>query len=137
MKYGICLAAALAVTAPSWAGAAEPITLKLGFPPPSVSNFYGAALLPWSQEIEKATGGAVKVQIFPGSTLASHRNAYDRVLNGVADIVFGLHGILGKTFQKTAVTALPGLPATGAQCTTALWRLYVAGVISAMPRSAA
>jgi TRAP-type C4-dicarboxylate transport system substrate-binding protein len=130
MRAGIWLAAALAVAAPSAAGADEPITLKLGFPPPSVSNFYGGALLPWSQEIEQATGGAVKIQIYPGGVLADHRNAYDRVLNEVADIVFGLHGILGKTFQKTSVTALPGFPATGAQCTEALWRLYAGGMIA-------
>jgi TRAP-type C4-dicarboxylate transport system substrate-binding protein len=128
-KIGIWLAAALTAM-PLAAEAAEPITLKLGFPPPSVSNFYGGALLPWSKELEQATGGALKVQIYPGGTLADHRNAYDRVLNEVADIVFGLHGILGKTFQKTTVTALPGFPATGAQCTAALWQLYATGVIA-------
>jgi len=130
MKYGIWIAAALAIVAPSTADADEPITLKLGFPPPPVSNFYGGALVPWSQEIEKATGGTVKIQIFPGGVLADHRNAYDRVLNGVADIVFGLHGILGKTFQKSTVSSLPGFPATGAQCTAALWQLYSTGVIA-------
>jgi len=130
MKYGIWAAVAVAVVAPSAAGAAEPITLKLGFPPPPVSNFYGGALVPWSQQIEKSTGGEVKVQIFPGGVLADHRNAYDRVLNEVADIVFGLHGILGKTFQKSTVSALPGFPATGAQCTAALWQLYATGVIA-------
>lgn len=130
MKHGIWLAAALFAAAPFAPGRAEPVTLKLGFPPPPVSNFYGGALVPWSQEIEKATGGEVKIQIYPGGVLADHRNAYDRVLNEVADIVFGLHGILGKTFQKSTVTGLPGFPATGAQCTAALWQLYVTGVIA-------
>ena len=130
MKTGIWLAAALAVAAPSATALAESVTLKLGFPPPPGSNFNGGALLPWSQEIEKATGGEVKIQIYPGGVLADHRNAYDRVLNEVADIVFGLHGILGKTFQKSTVTGLPGLPATGGQCAAALWQLYASGVIA-------
>jgi TRAP-type transport system periplasmic protein len=122
--------AALAVVAPLAAYAAPPITLKLGFPPPPVSHFYGGTLVPWANEIEKATHGQLKIQIFAGGTLASHRNGYDRMLNGVADIVFGLHGIMGKTFQKTSVTALPGFPATGAQCTQAVWALYTSGVIA-------
>jgi TRAP-type C4-dicarboxylate transport system substrate-binding protein len=130
MRHGICIAALLAIAAPAAPHAAEPITLKLGFPPPPGSNFNGGALLPWSQEIEKATGGEVKIQIYPGSVLADHRNAYDRVLNGVADIVFGLHGILGKTFQKSTVTGLPGFVATGEQCAAALWQLYASGVIA-------
>ncbi len=130
MKTAISLAAALAVLASGAARAAEPITLKLGFPPPSVSHFYGGTLVPWSKKIEAATNGALKIQIFPGGTLASHRNGYDRMLNGVADIVFGLHGMMGKTFQKTTVTALPGFPATGPQCTEALWHLYESGVIA-------
>jgi TRAP-type C4-dicarboxylate transport system substrate-binding protein len=130
MRSAIGLAIALVTATHAFAHAAEPLTLKLGFPPPPVSNFYGGALLPWAQEIEKATDGAVKVQIYPGGVLADHRNAYDRVLNGVADIVFGLHGILGKTFQKSTVTSLPGFPATGAQCTAALWRLYASGVVA-------
>ncbi len=130
MKLAISLAAALAVAAPVAARAADTITLKLGFPPPSVSHFYGGTLVPWSKKIEAETHGALKIQIFPGGTLASHRNAYDRVLNGVADIVFGLHGIMGRTFQKTTVTALPGFPATGKQCTDALWQLYESGVIA-------
>ncbi len=130
MRTAIFLAAALAVAAPRAGLAAEPITLKLGFPPPSVSHFYGGTLVPWANKLEKETGGRLKIQIFPGGTLATHRNAYDRVLNGVADIVFGLHGMLGSTFQKTTVTALPGIPATGAQCTQALWHLYASGVIA-------
>lgn len=122
--------AVFAVMAPLAAHAAPPITLKLGFPPPPVSHFYGGTLVPWANEIEKATHGQLKIQIFAGGTLASHRNGYDRMLNGVADIVFGLHGIMGNTFQKTSVTALPGFPATGAQCTQAVWALYTSGVIA-------
>jgi TRAP-type transport system periplasmic protein len=130
MRTAIFLAAAVSAAVPLAGPAAEPITLKLGFPPPSVSHFYAGTLVPWAKAVETATRGALKIQIYPGGTLASHRNAYDRVLNGVADIVFGLHGMLGNTFQKTTVTALPGILATGAQCTAAVWRLYTSGVIA-------
>jgi TRAP-type C4-dicarboxylate transport system substrate-binding protein len=129
MKIGTWLAATL-IAAPLSTEAAEPVTLKLGFPPPPVSHFYPALLDPWSKEIEEATKGAVKVQIFPGGVLSTHRNGYDRILNGVADIGWGLHGILGTTFQKSSVTSLPGIQATGPQCTAALWQLFATGVIA-------
>jgi TRAP-type C4-dicarboxylate transport system substrate-binding protein len=128
-NIGIPLALVL-VAAPFASGAAETVTLKLGFPPPPVSHFYPAFLEPWSKEIEEATKGAVKVQIFPGGVLSTHRNGYDRILNGVADIGWGLHGILGKTFQKSSVTSLPGIQATGPQCTAAMWQLFATGVIA-------
>lgn len=130
MRTAIFFAAALAVAGPQAGRAAAPITLKLGFPPPSVSHFYGGTLVPWANALETATHGLLKVQIFPGGTLATHRNAYDRVLNGVADIVFGLPAMVGNTFRKTSVSALPGFPATGAQCTRAMWHLYASGVIA-------
>jgi TRAP-type transport system periplasmic protein len=130
MKTAISLAAALTLGASLAAKAAEPIELKLAFPPPSVSHFYGGALAPWAKEVEKATNGAVKIHIYTGGTIATHRNVYDRILNGVADIGFGLHALVGKAFQKTEVTTLPGFQATGLQCTAALWRLYETGVIA-------
>jgi TRAP-type transport system periplasmic protein len=130
MKVVISLAAALTIMTPLAAKAAQQIELKLAFPPPSVSHFYTEALLPWAQEVEKATDGAVKIHIYTGGTIATHRNVYDRVLNDVADIGFGLHALVGKTFQKTEVTTLPGLQATGPQCTAALWQLYETGVIA-------
>jgi len=130
MKNAIWLIAAAAIAVPFAAKASDPITLKLGFPPPPVSHFNAGLLAPWSKEIEEATGGAIKVQLFLSGTLAGHRNVYDRILNEVADIGWGLHGMIGDSFKKTSVTALPGIPATGPQCTEALWQLYATGVIA-------
>jgi TRAP-type C4-dicarboxylate transport system substrate-binding protein len=130
MKKLIPIVAALAVaaTAPFTARAADPVTLKLAFPPPPVSFFNGQVLAPWGKEIEEATGGAVKVQIFIGPTLANFNNIYDRILNGVIDLGWGLHGPLGTQFQKSSVATLPGFTTTGAQCSNALWGLYASGV---------
>ena len=130
MKKLIPLVAALAATLPVTARAADPVTLKLAFPPPPVSFYNGQVLAPWAKEIEDATNGAVKVQIFIGPTLANFNNIYDRILNGVIDLGWGLHGPLGTQFQKSAVATLPGFPTNGFQCSNALWSLYSSGVIA-------
>lgn len=56
------------------------------------ANFPPAATFPctqmeqWKQEIEKRTGGKVRVKTFPGGTLLGAKNMYDGVESGMADI---------------------------------------------------
>ncbi|MBI5904680.1 MAG: TRAP transporter substrate-binding protein [Deltaproteobacteria bacterium] len=56
------------------------------------ANFPPAATFPcvqmerWAKEVEKRTGGKVKVQTFPGGTLLPAKNILDGVISGVADI---------------------------------------------------
>jgi TRAP-type C4-dicarboxylate transport system substrate-binding protein len=40
----------------------------------------------WAKEVEKRTGGKVKVQTFPGGTLLPAKNIFDGVISGLADI---------------------------------------------------
>lgn len=54
------------------------------FPP--ASTFPCVQMEQWKQEVEKATGGKVKVKTFPGSTLLGAKNMYDGVESGMADI---------------------------------------------------
>lgn len=69
------------------AAALAQATIKLTY-----ANFPPAATFPcvqmerWAQEVEKRTGGKVKVQTFPGGTLLGAANMFDGVVNGVADI---------------------------------------------------
>ncbi|WDP93374.1 MAG: TRAP transporter substrate-binding protein [Desulfobacter sp.] len=53
------------------------------FPP-----FHGQSILAdsWCKEVEKRTNGAVKIDYYPGSTLAKPQQIYDAVAQGVADI---------------------------------------------------
>jgi TRAP-type C4-dicarboxylate transport system substrate-binding protein len=58
----------------------------------SYANFPPAATFPcvqmerWAKELEKRTGGKVKVQTFPGGTLLNAKNMLEGVTTGVADI---------------------------------------------------
>ncbi len=56
------------------------------------ANFPPAATFPcvqmerWAKEVEKRTGGRVKVQTFPGGTLLNAKNIFEGVTSGIADI---------------------------------------------------
>lgn len=64
---------------------AKPIKLTYAnfFPP-----FHGQSILAdsWCKEVEKRTNGAVKIDYYPGSTLAKPQQIYDAVAQGVADV---------------------------------------------------
>lgn len=68
------------------AGASQTvITLKYANFPPA-STFPCVQMERWAREVEKRTGGKVKVKTFPGGTLLPAKNIFDGVASGLADI---------------------------------------------------
>jgi TRAP-type C4-dicarboxylate transport system substrate-binding protein len=122
------LAAGAVAALPLAAGAAEPIELKFGFPPPTTTPYYGANAVPWTKAVEEGSGGAVKITYFPGGTVANFRNVYDRVVNGVVDFGWGALQDMGSQFPRTDVGSLPFETDTATQTSVALWRIYANGV---------
>ena len=84
----------------------EPITLTYAFFAPA-GTFPGRQMAHWAQELEKRTGGTVKVKTFPGGTLLGARDMYDGVLRGVADIGLGSPSYDPGRFPLTSGVALP------------------------------
>ena len=54
------------------------------FPP--ASTFPCIQMERWAREVEKRTGGKIKVHTFPGGTLLPAKNIFDGVVSGMADI---------------------------------------------------
>ena len=67
------------------AASSQTITLKYANFPPA-TTFPCVQMERWAKEVEKRTGGKVKVQTFPGGTLLPAKNIFDGVLTGMADI---------------------------------------------------
>jgi len=67
------------------ARAAEPIKLTYANFPPA-ATFPCVQMERWAKDVEKRTGGRVKVQTFPGGTLLQAKNIFDGVVSGLADI---------------------------------------------------
>jgi len=40
----------------------------------------------WAKEVEKQSGGRIKITVFPGGTLTNAKNCYDGVVGGISDI---------------------------------------------------
>jgi TRAP-type C4-dicarboxylate transport system substrate-binding protein len=71
----------------------------------------------WAKEVEKRTGGAVKVTIFPGATLLPPDQTYDGVVKGIADIGMSVLSYSKGRFPLTEVLDLPLGYTSGLQAT--------------------
>jgi len=125
-------AAALAVAAvlPLAANAAEPIQLRLASTtvPASKVNVWGLA--PWSEDVKKASGDAVEIKLYFNNSIANPENVYDRTLQGVADISFGIMGPFYDIFPRTMVAGLPFEAQNDTETSIALSRLFERRLIS-------
>ncbi len=112
---------------PPPARAAEPIQMKFA-DPGRPGDWVYKGIEHWVAEVEKATGGMVKFQIFAGGSIANFRNVYDRLLNGVVDGAFGAFGGIEDQYRKTSVAGLPFTADRSSTAGLAMWRLYASGV---------
>ena len=61
----------------------------------------------WCKEVEKRTGGKVKVEFYPGGTLTKARQIYDGVIQGISDVGFCLFAYTRGRFPLMEVIDLP------------------------------
>lgn len=129
MKRILAAAAIAALSAPA-AHAAGKTTLKFGFPAPMQSkvNVWGTA--PWAAAVKKDAKGTLDIKFFYGNTLGTVQNMYDRTIQGVANLSFGIFGPLAGQFKKIYVTTLPFESKNDLEASKALWQLYSKGVIA-------
>jgi TRAP-type C4-dicarboxylate transport system substrate-binding protein len=127
--------AIIAVLAAAWLTvpgvvAAQPVPLKFAIPIPPQGAIAQKALVPWAEQVTKASDGAVSVQTFLGPSVANLGNAYDRLTNGVIDITWGIYGPISSQFPKTSVVSLPFETRNGTEATLGLWGIYANGTIA-------
>lgn len=124
--FGIAVATALLATS----AFAEPVTLKFNSPAPPPSFLHNNVFRPWIAEVEKASKGTLKIQLFVGGTLGNFKVNYDRVVNGVADIGFILTSFAGGKFKKLDVAELPFQSKNSTEAAAALWKIYASGAVN-------
>ncbi|MBW2705132.1 MAG: TRAP transporter substrate-binding protein [Deltaproteobacteria bacterium] len=104
---------------------AEVITLTLTDQNPEAGWGSTHALKPWIKKVEEATGGKVKIQLYPSQTLSKGKDAWNAVKNGIADMGWGFHGFWPGMTPLADVVTLPGLPIKNAEKgSEVLWKLY-------------
>ena len=120
---GFFLATLFAITLISTPAAAGPIKLSYAQFTPA-GTFVGVQLERWIKEVEKRTGGKVKIDAFHGGTLLGAKNMFDGVIAGTADIGTLCMAYQPGRFVITNATSLPlGFPNARVASLT-LWDLY-------------
>jgi TRAP-type C4-dicarboxylate transport system substrate-binding protein len=84
------------------------VTLRLHHFLPPASNGQQRFLAPWAQRIEQASGGRLRIQIFPAMQLGgAPPQLFDQARDGVADIVWTLPGNTPGRFPRIETFELP------------------------------
>ena len=87
---------------------AQEVTLKIHQFLPAPATIPKLFLKPWSEKIEKESGGRIKFQHFPSMQLGGKPPAlFDQAKDGVADIVWTLPGYTPGRFSCVEVFELP------------------------------
>jgi TRAP-type C4-dicarboxylate transport system substrate-binding protein len=121
MTRPILAALVIVLAALSSPATAQEVTLKLSHFVPPVAPPHATFLAPWAAKVEKASGGRLKIQIFPSMQLGgTPPQLVDQIKDGVVDIGWTLPGYTAGRFPKTDVFEAPFLHTTALATTLAL-----------------
>lgn len=85
----------------------------------------------WAQKIATQSGGAVKIDVRDGATLAHFGNVYERVQDDVVQIGWAIHQVVAGKFPLSEVAGLPFVEGGFRQASLALYRLHKSGLLDA------
>lgn len=119
--FGLCLTAALVTATP--AIAQKPIELTYSSWIPATHVLMSNFMIPWAQEVEKATEGRVKIHFLP-KAVTNPVGHYDAVRNGVVDMAFISHSYYPGRFDLMKFAILPFSGNSAESTSVASWRIY-------------
>jgi TRAP-type C4-dicarboxylate transport system substrate-binding protein len=99
--------------------------LKLAHFMPPVHHIHKNMFAPLAKDLAAATNGKLTMKIFSSGALGKGPvQQYKRVVQGVADIAFGVLVYTPKLFPKTMIAANPGVGSTSTEVTEKMWKVY-------------
>jgi TRAP-type C4-dicarboxylate transport system substrate-binding protein len=124
MKKMIRLAAA-AIAVTGLVAAAQAEELKFASFVPPQHTITASVIDKLADGVKAATNGALTVRNYPGGELgAGPVEQYVRVVQGAADMAWGLQGYTSSQFPKTMIVELPGVVKPGAHGYDMIWNAY-------------
>ncbi len=78
----------------------------------------------WKKEVEKKTGGRIKITMFPGGTLTKAKNCYDGVVKGISDIGMSCFAYTRGKFPVMEACDLPIGYSDGETVSRAVFEFY-------------
>jgi len=126
---GLTAAIGLALAAST---AQAQITLKLHHLLPAVAPAQTKMLAPWAKDVEKSSGGKVKIEIYPAMSLGGKPpELINQVRDGVVDIVWTVNGYTPNLFPRSEVFELPFIHTNNAVATNLAMRdMFLNGAIA-------
>ena len=129
LKAAMAVTFAMAMTEPALA---EELSFAHFVPP---QHTLTASLIePLSLGVAEATGGDLTIKVYPGGELGKGPvEQYVRVLQGVADITWGLQGYTSSQFPRSMLVELPGAVPAGKSGYDMLWNAYESHLMDEFP----
>lgn len=113
-------------------GAAGAQELKYANWAPPMHTINAAQIEPLAEALNEGTGGAASLRGFHGGELGvGPADQFVRVLQGTADMGWGVHGYTSSQFPKSLILELPGALPLDRPGYAALWRAFDQGEIAA------
>lgn len=117
--------AALATGFGTTAALAQEVTLKLHQFLPAQANVPKLVLDVWADNVEKDSGGRIKVERYPSMQLGGKPpELMDQVIDGVADVVWTVVGYTPGRFPSTEVFELPFMMTNARAVSHAYWEMF-------------
>lgn len=91
------------------------------FPP---THFMEEEIQTFATELEKATDGRIKINSYPGASLAAPDEHFDAAATGSVDLALSVHGYTPNQFPLTSVMELPFMSKSALEGSDHLWELY-------------
>lgn len=102
-------------------------TLRFAHFFPAASAVHEDLYQAWAASVEEASGGELRVQLFPSGTLAKAESIYEAAANGIADVGSTVQGYSAGRFPLTQIVELPGVAPTAEAGACVLQTLYDEG----------
>lgn len=123
-------ASTLLLVAHSGTTQAADVTLRFGHIWPAVAGTHKNIFQPWADQVEKESGGRIKVELYPSGTLAKPPAQYEAVKNRIMDVTATVQGYSANRFPLTQIVELPGIVKTAVQGSCVLESLYEEGLLN-------
>ena len=126
MQYKLTsiLALIAGITAGSALAAEQSFNLKYAHHLPAKFPLHTKGMVPWTKSIEQATGGTIKVTIFPSQQLGKAKDQYDMAKNGIVDIAWYNPGFIPGRWPIISAIELPLLVSESKAGSAALTEWY-------------
>lgn len=125
MKVLMTAAALGALAALAFPAAAQEVTMRYHHFVPPKAPPHARFAVPWSEKVEKESGGRIKIQVFPLMQLGgTPPQLVDQIKDGVVDIGFTLPGYTADRFPRSEVFEVPFLHTNALATAQALQDYY-------------